>query len=139
MLQFFGKYRKFFFVMLFLSAVIVFLFYTALKPRPSLPVYQPNMVNAELVDEDLQFKRKYHTIAPFRLVNQNGDTITEATYNEKIYIADFFFTTCPTICPVMSNNLEQVQAVFEDVPELMILSHSVTPEADSIAPPSAWG
>lgn len=130
--HFFSKYRKFFFVMLLLSTVIVYLFYTALKPRPTLPVYQPNMVNAELVDEQVQFRRKYHTIAPFSLINQNGDTITEADYNDKIYIADFFFTTCPTICPIMTGHMEQIQQAILDDPEVMLLSHTVTPEIDSV-------
>ncbi|WP_224487846.1 SCO family protein [Robertkochia flava] len=132
MLQFFSKYKPFFWVMLALSAVIVYLFYTALKPEPVLPVYQPSMVNAELVDEDLQFIRKYHTIAPFNLVNQNGDTITEKDYEGKIYIADFFFTTCPTICPVMTDHMVEIQEQILDDPEVMLLSHTVTPEIDSV-------
>ena len=118
--------------MLGLSAVIVYLFYNALKPRPVLPVYQPSMVNTELVDEDLQFVKKYHTIAPFQLVNQNGDTITQADYEGKIYIADFFFTTCPTICPIMTGNMVEIQKHILDDPEVMLLSHTVTPEIDSV-------
>lgn len=132
MLRFFSKYRKFFIVMFFLSAVIVYLFYTALKPKPVLPVYQPNMVNAELVDEDLQYKRKYHTIGPFTLVNQNGDTITQEDYTGKIYVADFFFTTCPTICPVMTDHMVQIQERILNDPDVLLLSHTVTPEIDSV-------
>lgn len=132
MLKFFSKYRVFFVVMLLLSAVIVTLFYNALKPKEVLPVYQPSMVNEELVDEELQYKRKYHTVAPFRLVNQNGDTITELDYENKIYIADFFFTTCPTICPVMTGNMADIQAEILDDEEVMLLSHTVTPEIDSV-------
>lgn len=132
MLKFFRKYRYFFVVMLVLSAVIVSLFYNALKPKAVLPVFQPSMVNSELVDEDLQFKRKYHTIAPFKLINQNGDTITEETYRDKIYVADFFFTTCPTICPVMTGNMAAIQKQILNDDEVMLLSHTVTPEIDSV-------
>lgn len=132
MLKFFRKYRFFFAFMMVLSAVIVYLFYNALKPEEVLPVYQPSMVNAELVDVDLQYKRKYHTIAPFSLVNQNGDTITERDYENKIYIADFFFTTCPTICPVMTGNMAAIQKEILDDEEVMLLSHTVTPEIDSV-------
>lgn len=132
MLKFFSKYRIFFIVMFVLSAVIVFLFYKALKPTPVLPVYQPSMVNTELVDEDLQYKRKYHTIAPFSLVNQNGDTVTQDTYQDKIYVADFFFTTCPTICPIMTDHMVEIQREVKNDPDIMLLSHTVTPEIDSV-------
>lgn len=132
MWQFFSKYRFFFIVMLALSAVIVYLFYNALKPKAILPVFQPSMVNAELVDADLQYKRKYHAIAPFKLVNQNGDTITDEDYKDKIYIADFFFTTCPTICPIMTDHMVQLQEHLISDPDVMLLSHTVTPEIDSV-------
>jgi protein SCO1/2 len=76
--------------------------------------------------------KKYHTIGDFELVNQNGDTITHKTYSDKIYIADFFFTTCPTICPVMTANMADIQEVIKTDPEVMLLSHSVTPDIDSV-------
>jgi protein SCO1/2 len=109
------------------------LFYNALKPEERLPIYQPNMVTATLVDSSMQYVRKYHSIADFKLVNQNGDTITQNTYADKIYVADFFFTTCPSICPVMTANLAEVQDEFKDDNEVLLLSHSVTPEIDSVA------
>jgi protein SCO1/2 len=109
------------------------LFYNALKPEERLPIYQPNMVSATLVDSSMQYVRKYHSIADFKLINQNGDTITQNTYADKIYVADFFFTTCPSICPVMTANLAEVQDEFKDDNEVLLLSHSVTPEIDSVA------
>ncbi len=112
--------------------VIISLFYDALKPQKVLPVYQPNMVSNELVDTDLQEVKKYHRIAPFKLVNQNGDTITEANYENKIYIADFFFTTCPSICPIMTENMVIIQKEILNDPDILLLSHSVTPEIDSV-------
>ncbi len=111
----------------------MYLIYNALQPKKRLPVYQPNMVNAELVDSTLQHVKKYHRIADFSLLNQNGDTITQENYRNKIYVADFFFTTCPTICPIMTANLVEVQAALANDSEVLLLSHSVTPEIDSVA------
>ncbi len=111
----------------------MYLIYNALQPKKRLPVYQPNMVNAELVDSTLQHVKKYHRIADFSLLNQNGDTITQENYRDKIYVADFFFTTCPTICPIMTANLVEVQAAIANDSEVLLLSHSVTPEIDSVA------
>ena len=111
----------------------MYLIYEALQPVKRLPVYQPNMVNVELVDSTLQHVKKYHRIADFSLVNQNGDTITQEDYRDKIYVADFFFTTCPTICPIMTANLVDVQAALADDDQVLLLSHSVTPEIDSVS------
>jgi protein SCO1/2 len=133
MINFFSRFKFFFAVLGVLSVIIVILFYNALKPEERLPIYQPNMVSATLVDSSMQYVRKYHSIADFKLVNQNGDTITQKTYADKIYVADFFFTTCPSICPVMTANLAEVQDEFKDDNEVLLLSHSVTPEIDSVA------
>ncbi len=133
MRSFFAKYRLFAMVLLLLSAVIIYLFYNALQPKKSLAIYQPSMVNPELVDSTLQFKRKYHTIGDFSLTNQNGKTITQTDYKDKIYIADFFFTTCPTICPIMTKNMADIQEQIMNDDDVLLLSHSVTPEIDSVA------
>jgi len=111
----------------------MYLIYNALQPKTRLPIYQPNMVNAELVDSTLQHVKKYHRIADFSLLNQNGDTITQENYRDKIYVADFFFTTCPTICPIMTANLVEVQAALANDSEVLLLSHTVNPEIDSVA------
>ena len=130
---FFAKYKFFGIVLLGLSAVIVYLFYNALQPAKKLPIYQPSMVSQELVDSTLHHKKKYHTIADFELINQNGTPITQNTYADKIYVADFFFTTCPTICPIMTKNMAQIQGSILDDSDVMLLSHSVTPNIDSVA------
>lgn len=119
--------------MLVLSVIILGLFYNALKPQDSLPVYQPADFNPELVDSTLHYVKKYHTIDNFSLVNQNGEIITEANYQNKIYIADFFFTTCLTICPIMTNNMADIQERIIEDEDVMLLSHTVTPEIDSVA------
>ena len=132
MRQFFAKYRLFAIVFSILSVIIIYLIYDALKPNKRLPIYQPNMVNPELVDSTLLDVKKYHTIADFKLINQNGDTITQQDYQGKIYVADFFFTTCPTICPIMTKNMAEVQGNILENEEVMLLSHSVTPQIDSV-------
>lgn len=133
MRSFFGKYKLFAIVFSILSISIMYLFYHALQPKKTLPIYQPSMVNSELVDSTLQHVRKYHTIADFSLINQNGEIITENDYTGKIYIADFFFTTCPTICPIMTKNMTHIQDRIINDDNVLLLSHSVTPVIDSVA------
>ncbi len=133
MRSFFGKYKLFAIVFSILSIIIMVLFYNALQPKKTLTIYQPSMVNAELVDSTLQHVKKYHTIADFSLTNQNGKTITQNDYKGKIYIADFFFTTCPTICPIMTKNMAGIQEQIIDDDDVLLLSHSVTPVIDSVA------
>lgn len=133
MLQFFAKFKYVAIVLFVLSAVIVTAIYSLLKPEASLPIYQPDMVNAELVDSTVQYVRKYHTIADFELVNQNGDTVTQKDYKNKIYVADFFFTTCQTICPIMTDHMAKIQEKLKDDDEILLLSHTVTPEIDTVA------
>ncbi|MFK7811921.1 MAG: SCO family protein [Maribacter sp.] len=132
MRSFFGKYKLFFGVLFCISAIIIYLFYNALQPKKTLAIYQPSMVNPELVDSTLQKKRKYHTIADFSLINHNGENITQLDYQDKIYIADFFFTTCPTICPIMTKNMVEIQERLKG-DDVLLLSHSVTPQIDSVA------
>jgi len=66
------------------------------------------------------------------MVNQLGETVSQKTFDDKIYIADFFFTTCPGICLKMTGNMVKVQEAFKDDPEVLLLSHSVTPSIDSV-------
>ncbi|WP_026703704.1 SCO family protein [Flavobacterium soli] len=132
MLQFFKKYRLFFIVMLIFSATCIFLFMRVLTPEKRLPIMNPADVNPELVDSTMQHVSKYHTIADFSFTNQNGKTITQKDYEGKIYVADFFFTTCQTICPVMTTNMVEVQKAIINNPKVMLLSHSVLPDMDSV-------
>lgn len=126
------KYRKFFLIFASVSIVILILFYNALLPQKKLPIYQPAMVNFELVDSTIQHQKKFHRIADFSFTNQNGKSITQNDFEGKIYIADFFFTTCPNICIAMTDNLIKVQEKIKNNPNVMLLSHSVTPKIDSV-------
>ena len=91
------------------------------------------MVNFELVDSTLQHVKKFHRIANFKLKNQNNEWVTNKTFENKIYVADFFFTTCPSICPIMTDNMSIIQDAFKNDPSVLLLSHSVTPKIDSVA------
>ena len=132
MILFLKKYKWFFLVLLSLSALIISLFYFALKPKKTLPIYNPSDINPELVDSTVQYVRKYHAVSDFLFTNQNGETITQKNYEGKIYVADFFFTTCGSICPKMTTNMKTIQAAIKDNPKVMLLSHTVFPEIDSV-------
>jgi len=133
MLSFFKVYKKFAIVFLIISIIIISIIYNKLNVYQPLPIYQPAMVSTELVDSTIQYQKKYHKIADFSLTNQNGRTITQDDYKDKIYVADFFFTTCQTICPIMTSHMVDVQKAILNDNEVMLLSHSVTPEIDNVA------
>ena len=133
MLLFFKDYKKFAVVFLIISIIIISIIYNTLNVYQPLPVYQPAMVNYELVDSTIQYQKKYHKIADFNLINQNGKIITQEDYKDKIYVADFFFTTCQTICPIMTTNMAAIQKEIIDDIDVMLLSHSVTPQIDDVA------
>ena len=130
-------YRRYdFLIVLFFivfGAIAVSGFVWVLTPKQILPVYQPAMIDPKLVDESIQFVKKYHTIAPFTMTNQNGQTISEKDYENKVYVVDFFFTTCPSICPIMTKNMFSLQEKLKTkYPEVKLLSYSVTPEIDTV-------
>ncbi|CAM3350071.1 SCO family protein [Aequorivita lipolytica] len=133
MFTFFKKYKFFAVVLIILSAIIISIIYQIMKPKEVLKIYQPADVSTELVDSTLHYVKKYHTIADFSLINQNGKTITQNDYKDKIYVADFFFTTCQTICPIMTDHMVKIQNELKNDNEVLLLSHTVTPEIDSVA------
>lgn len=98
----------------------------------TLPFYKeatftPHWIN--LGDKSLD---SFHKISPFKLLNQEGEIITEKTFESKIYVTDFFFTICPGICPKMMSNMMKLQEEFLNDNDVLLLSHSVTPERDSV-------
>ncbi len=134
MLSFFKDYKNFAIGFVILSAIIITIFYSILKPEEKpLPIWQPDDFNTELVDSTVQHVKKYHKIADFSLTNQNGETITQNDYKDKIYVADFFFTTCKSICPIMTDHMRNIQKEILNDDEVMLLSHSVTPKIDTVA------
>ena len=126
------RYKAFVAIFLSIAFAILFLFYEALTPKEVLPIFQPNDVNYELVDSSIQHVKRFHKIKSFEFLNQNGEIISEKDYEGFIYVADFFFTTCPSICPIMTNNMLNIQNYIKDKNKVKLLSFSVTPEIDSV-------
>ncbi len=110
----------------------LFLFSCNSVSNDDLPIYNPSDFQPELVDRSLQETSVNHTVLDFELINQNGEVITQDDYKNKIYVVDFFFTVCPSICPIMTNNIVKLQNTFLAMEDIMFLSISVTPEMDSV-------
>ena len=125
------RYRVFILSIAVVSISAILMFYNVLKPEEKLPIYQPNMVSFQLVDSTVQHVKRFHKIKDFSLVNQNGEKVTNEDYRDKIYIADFFFTTCQGICPIMKENMIILQDEYKDDNQVYLLSHTVTPEIDT--------
>ncbi|MGB5700243.1 SCO family protein [Muriicola sp.] len=118
---------------LILFIVAIYFFSPSKVNTSEPPIYNPADLNPALVDLSLHDIGQGHRVMDFSLINQNGDTITQKDYDGSIYVTDFFFTRCPSICPLMSFNMAQIQEIFKQDDELKLLSLSVTPEFDSVA------
>ncbi len=114
------------------TMVAVFIMACNQRSEKQLHVYNPSDLNPALVDKSMKGTDKNHTVSDFELINQNGKTISQNEYRDKIYVVDFFFTRCPSICPVMTDNMVKLQNTFLNNSEVMLLSISVTPEMDSV-------
>ena len=106
--------------------------YLTLYYEPNLPIYNPSDINPKLVDKSKRGIIKDHTVGDFKLTNQLGETVTQENFKDKIYVSCFIFTTCQGICPAMTGNLSGVYKEFINDDEIMFISHSVTPEIDSV-------
>ena len=131
MLHYLKSYKTFIIVFLILSLGIFFGIYALQTPEKMLPIYSPRDINPELVDSTVQHIGNDHKIADFAFTNQNGKLITQKDYENTIYVADFFFTTCPTICPKMTDNMVWLQNQLKKYPNVKLLSFSVTPDIDT--------
>ena len=98
-----------------------------------LPILGEREVISKQIDGKTVTDSVYHTIPDFKFVSQDGDTVTAATVKDKIYVADFFFTSCPTICPKMKTQLKRVYERFQTNPNVLLLSHTIDPVHDSVA------
>ena len=99
----------------------------------SLPYYKEASFTPHWLEKGSDAQKEFHKIPTFSLLNQEGETVTEETFKDKIYITDFFFTTCPGICPKMTANMDVLQQEFKNDDEILLLSHSVTPQIDSVS------
>ena len=130
--SFFKKSKSLLIFLIVFSAISLPVFYHLLKVDKKLKVYNPIDVNPSLVHESIKHITKDHKIDDFKLTNQNGETITQKNYENKIYIADFFFTRCTNICIAMAYNMNELQEYYKNDDDIMFLSHSVTPVMDSV-------
>ena len=113
---------------------LVYLFFSTGKHgMMHLPIYYPQDVKISVVDGKEKSDTIYHTIPPFRFVDQSGDTVTDNMFEDKIYVADFFFSTCPSICPKMMKQMGRISDTTKDKENFMIISHTVNPSHDSVA------
>lgn len=121
----------------FIPAIIILLvgvtitYFMIDKPKV-LKVYNPIDINPDLVDESVRNVDKFHRVGSFSLIDQDGNKVTEKDFKEKIYVTDFFFVTCPTICPKMTKQMNRVYDEFKNNQDISFLSHTVMPEADSV-------
>jgi protein SCO1/2 len=132
-LGFFKKSLPTLIFLIVFSIVGITVFYQLMVEDERLKIYNPIDVNPKLVDASMKHIQRSHTIADFELTNQNGETITNEDYKDKIYVADFFFTRCQTICIRMAYNMSVLQENYKNDDDIMFLSHSVTPIIDSVS------
>jgi len=132
LIKFFKKSKSTFIFLFFFTLIFLPILYFMVKPKSELPVFNPSDVNPRLVDDALKHISKDHKVSDFKLINQNGKIITQENFENKIYVADFFFTRCQTICPVMAVNMAELQEYYKNDKEIKFLSHSVTPGIDSV-------
>lgn len=110
--------------LLYTAISLAFLGSCIAKKEPPLPVFGERQVNGK--------DTVYHTIANFKFVDQDSNAVTNDTYKGKIYVADFFFTSCRTICPIMKTQMLRVYDSIQNDPEISLLSHTIDPEYDTV-------
>jgi protein SCO1 len=123
------KNTKYYWLLLLIPALLVVFYFVKKneqKPLRSLPYYGPKTYSR-------QKDTSYHVVPDFEFTNQYGEKISQRDLANKIYVADYFFTTCQSICPIMSNQMERVAKVYRSNPDVLFLSHTVNPEDDSVS------
>ncbi len=113
--------------------LLIPLFLACEAPPEKLPILGRHTIENVHYDNGMKADTIYHTVGDFRFVDQDSAFITPETFDDKIYVADFFFTSCPTICPIMKTQMLRVYKAFEDNPEVLLLSHTIDPKHDSVA------
>lgn len=123
--------KKIIFLAVF-SAAMVALIYFSMKPKEeSLPVINPVDLEEEMVDPELLRVGYGHTIGDFKFIDHEGRTISSKQVKGKVYVVEYFFTTCKSICPIMNKQMQRVHQAYKHDPTFRILSFTVDPENDS--------
>lgn len=127
--------NRFIFLAFFLLAGTTFTYYYIVVPEQKkvLPIINPVDVEDEMVDPELLRIGMGHKIGDFSFTNQNGETITSKEVEGKVYVAEYFFTTCKSICPIMNDEMQRIQEAYKDNNEFRILSFTVDPDVDTVA------
>jgi protein SCO1/2 len=124
------------YLLLFIAAICFFVAYTFLSQdkdnNETLPILNPIDLKKELVDSSLQRKGYGHSIKSFEFLNQFGKLISNKDVENCVYVVEYFFTTCSTICPQMNTQMKVLQKKFKGVDNFKILSFTVQPEIDSV-------
>jgi protein SCO1/2 len=118
-----------------IGAILILLACNACKFNDNiktLPIYGNRQTVTKMVNGQTATDTVYQTIPPFKFVNQYGDSISNKTMDGKIYVADFFFTTCPSICPTMHRNMLTVYDAFKNTADFKIISYTIDPKHDSV-------
>lgn len=124
--------RILFLVVFFILGVTVTYFMIKPTKVKDLPVINPVDVNEEMVDPELLRIGYGHTIGKFSFLNQEGKQITQEDVKGKVFVAEYFFTTCGTICPIMNQQMQRVHKAYKGNSDFRILSFSVNPEVDTV-------
>ncbi len=103
------------------------------RPEQKLPYLGRKEVTPVKENNAIRYDTIYHTIDEFSFVDQDSNLVNNETFKNKIYIADFFFTTCPTICPIMKAQMLRIYETFKDNDQVMLLSHTIDPDYDTVA------
>ena len=113
-------------------SLMLSLFFSCKEETSTLPFYNSAEWESEWIEESSEAYTDIHKIADFSFTDQNNQKVTNANFDGRLYVADFFFTTCPSICPEMTSNMYLLQEEFRDEPKFKLLSHSVTPWIDTV-------
>lgn len=126
--------NRFVFLVIFIIVGVSITYYYIQPKEKELGVINPVDLEPEMVDESVLLERKGygHTIGDFSFKDQNGKTITQADVDGKVYVAEYFFTTCGSICPIMNKQMQRVQKAYIREADLKILSFTVNPEVDTV-------
>ena len=128
-MQRFGKMTAYQSISILLVGIAIF----GCDKKQEVPYYNTADFTPYWEDNSNFSRDTFHTIAPFAFLNQDGQTVTNENFANKIYVADFFFTICPGICPKLTGNMTKVAKTFKGNENVMFISHSVTPDIDSVA------
>jgi len=116
-----------------LSLLFLVLIYACSDEVKRLPILGNYDVNILTKDGEDVYDTTYHSIQDFTFVNQDSMTITNENFDNKVYVADFFFTSCPSICPVMKGQMLRIYETFQEEDDVLFLSHTIDPEYDTVA------